>query len=328
VSDNRGGQVMSGNAQPGAARYVLLASAALMMWGATACTSDSASSPTTESSATSSTLAAESESSGLTAEQQAALAAVASAFDNAEQVVVDAFESETVVPKLERWQESEILHQQALTELRDALPAGDCRIAIDLLLLVEEDQNAIRLQLIENYRSEEFGLVANSTVEYGASVVNGALQAEEEVAVACGRSTVDPSRLQAGADSLTPDQTELFGAVLMAYAATGEAFDEVFSIAEFVADLEALQDADALVANELGEVLALLGDGRCRTALSELLALEKQQADLRAAMITAGQDGEIVTMFRLLGEYTEVNSPSDSFRMARQSAVDDCGFDV
>ena len=307
-----------------------LAAVAGIAWAVVACSSDSSSSTTSTLPVASSTAPAEPEIDPgvLTPEQLAALDEAAAAFDDAEQVLVTAFDAVTVVPKLERWQETETAHQEAVGALRDALPEGGCRAALDALLAIEEGQNTIRQRLIENYREEDFGLVADDTVAYGVSVVNGAVQAEEEIAVACGRSSVDPSRSSAAAGSLTPEQTALFDAVLAAYGATSEAFEDVFSISEFTADLEALQEAEALVAAELDEVLALLGDGECRVALGEVRALEQQQSDLRTAMITAGQAGDIVTMIRTLGEYTEVNSVSEPFTTARRSAVDSCGAEL
>ena len=269
-----------------------------------------------------------SSSSSLTDEQRTALAEVAAAFDQAELAVADSFEAATTVPRLERWQETEILHQQALAELRDELPDGECRAAIEALLVVEDAQNVIRLRLIENYRQEQFGLVAQETTEYGRSVVSGALQAEATVATACGRSSVDSAATPTDAGVLTGAQNVLFDAVLSSYGATRDAFDAVFSIPDFVTDLQALQVAESLVATELDEVVASLGEGPCRSSLSELRTLEQQQAELTETMIAAGEAGDIVTMISTLGEYTEVNSTSDAFTAARQSAIDNCGEDV
>lgn len=267
-------------------------------------------------------------SNSLTDEQRTALADVAAAYDQAELAVADSFDAATTVPRLERWQETEILHQQALAELRDELPEGECRAAIEALLVIEDGQNVIRLRLIENYRQEQFGLVAQDTTEYGRSVVSGALQAEATVATACGRSSVDPAATPTGAGSLTAAQNALFDAVLSAYGATREAFDAVFSVPDFVTDLQALQVAESAVAKELDEVLASLGDGPCRSSLSELRALEQQQAELTETMIAAGEAGDIVTMISTLGEYSEVNTTSSAFTSARQSAIDNCGADV
>ena len=102
----------------------------------------------------------------------------------------------------------------------------------------------------------------------------------------------------------------------------------MFSVPDFVTDLQALKVSDAAVAKELDEVVALLVDGPCRTSLSELRAIEQQQAELREAMIAAGEAGDIVTMISTLGEYTEVNSTSSAFTTARQSVNDDCGVNV
>ena len=129
----------------------------------------------------------------LTSEQRAALSEVAEAYDNAERSLANSLETTTIVPKFEKWQETEYLHQQALKALRDGLPSGECRSAVEALLVIEEGQNVIRLRLIENYRQEQFGLVAVDTKDYGLSVVNGDLQAEAAVAAACGRSSVDPA---------------------------------------------------------------------------------------------------------------------------------------
>lgn len=307
-----------------------LTAVAGMAWPVSACSSDSTSTTTSTLPEASTTALAEPEidPATLTPEQFAALGEAAAAYDLAEQALLDAFESVTVVPRLELWQETEIAHQEALAGLRDALPEGGCKTAVEALIAIEEGQNSIRLRLIENYRQDEFGLVADDAIAYGVSVVNGALQAENDVAVACGRSSVDASQPASDAGSLTPDQNALFDAVLAAYDATGLAYDEVYSISEFVADLEAAQDADAVVASELDEVLASLDEGDCRSALSELRSLEEQQTDLRTAMISAGQEGDIVTMLRTLGEYAEVNSYSEPFTTARQSAIDSCGADL
>lgn len=45
-------------------------------------------------------------------------------------------------------------------------------------------------------------------------------------------------------------------------------------------------------------------------------------------MISAGREGNIVTMLRTLGEYAEVNSLSEAFVTARQAAVDACGEEI
>lgn len=309
-----------------------------MIWGGAACSSSPSSTSATEPPASASTVQPEASTtvttepepdpSALTVEQRTALQEAADAYDEAAQVLVDSFDSEAVVPKLERWHEVEILHQEALVELRNALPDGECRAAIDALLVVEDGQNTIRLRLTENYRQNEFALVADGAVEYGVSVVNGALQAEEEVAVACGRSSVDPSRPPTDTESFTPDQTALFDVVVAAYAETRVAFDAVFSVEKFLIDLEALQEADAVAATELDEVVALLGEGECRTALAELRAIERKQATLREEMITAGQQNDLVAMLRVLGDYTEVNSSSEPFVTARQTAVDSCGSEI
>lgn len=267
-------------------------------------------------------------SSKLTSEERTALGEAAAAFDQAEAAVVGAFEGAVVVPKLERWQETETRHQEALTRLRDGLPVGECRSAIDALLEVEKRQNVIRLRLIEDYRQEQFGLVAKDTTDYGVSVINGAYQAEDAVAVACGRSTVNRSRVTERAGSLSPAQNALIDAVLDAYDATRQAFDAAFSIPGFVADVEALQAADAAVAKELDEVIALLGDGECRASLVAVRALEQQQSDLRVGIIAAGKSGDAVKMFTLLGDYTAINSTSEPFMTARRAAVEACGADV
>lgn len=267
-------------------------------------------------------------SSTLSDEERTALGEAAASFDAAELVVVDAFAADVVVPRLEDWQEAESLHQEALAQLRDALPEGACRSAVEALGSVEEDQNAIRLRLIDNYRREQFGLVAEDTTAYGRSVVNGALEAEEAVFTACGRSTVDPARTTGDTSAFTAAQNERFDQVLAAYDATGVAFDAVFSVEEFIADLEALQVADSGVAEALDRAVATLGQGPCRTSLEEVQALEQQQAELRAAMIAAGEAGDVVTMIRTLGEYSGVNSTSAPFTSARQAAVDNCGADL
>jgi hypothetical protein len=306
-----------------------------MMWAGAGCSSNSTSTEqlavsTTAQPAASTTAPAEPEvdPSVLTAEQRAALQEAATAYDAAEQLLVERFDSVTVVPELERWHESELAHQEALVELREALPDGACRASIDTLLVVEDGQNEIRLRLIEHYRQDEFALVADDTVDYFISVVDGALPAEEEVAVACGRSSVDSSRTSADAGTLTPDQNALLDAVLAAYAATGVAYGAAFSVSEFVTVVQAVQDAEAAAAEALDEVLAVLGDGECRTALDEVRAIEQTQAELRDALISAGEKGDLLTLFRTLGDYTEVNSSSEPFVTARQAAVDACGEEL
>lgn len=267
-------------------------------------------------------------STTLSEEQRTELSEMAAAFAAAESVVLDAFEADIVVPRLELWQEAEGAHQQALSQLADSLAEGACRSAVESLQAIEEGQNVIRLQLIEHYRQQEFGLVAADTVAYGQSVVDGALQAEEAVFTACGRSTVDSARTSDAASSLTPGQNAAFDSVIGAYQATATAFDDVFSVSELVADLEALEVADTEVVTALNEAVASLGEGPCRDALGELQALEQQQTTLRQEMIAAGQGGDLVTMIEALGEYAEVNSSSSSFAAARQSAVDTCGADI
>lgn len=290
----------------------------------------SSSSSVTEQSAVSTTESIEMEVDPgvLTAEQRAVLREVATAYDAAEQLLVESFDSVTIVPKLERWHELEIVHQGALVELREALPDGRCRASIDALLLVEDGQNEVRLSLIEHYRQDEFALVADDTVDYFVSVVNGALPAEEEVAVACGRSSVEPSQASADSGTLTSDQNALLDAVLAAYAATRDAYGAAFSVSEFVTDVQAVQDAEAAIAAKFDEVMAILGEGECRTALDEVRAIERTQAELREGLIAAGETGDLLALFLTLGEYTDVNSSSEPFVIARQAAVDACGEEM
>lgn len=265
-------------------------------------------------------------SSSLTAEQRTALAEVAEAYDRAEDALAESFDAATTVPKLERWQETEYLHQKALAELRDGLPDGDCRTAVEALLKVEDGQNVIRLQLIENYRQEQFGLVAEDAIKYGLSVINGGFPAEVSIGRACGRSSVAKSPTDESV--LSEEQNVLFDAVLSAYGATGNAYDKVYSVSKFVTDLKAAQVVEAAVAKELDEIVAALGDGPCRTSLIELRAIEQQQEELRKDLIAAGEAGDIVKVLTTLGEYGKVNSTSRAFATARQSAVDECGEDV
>lgn len=267
-------------------------------------------------------------SSKFTDEQQSALDALAAAFEASDANTLDAFSADIVVPNLERWQESELEHQEALAELRDELPEGGCRTAVEELIAVEESQNVIRLRLIENYREEQFGLVADDTTEYGRSAVTSARQAEEAVLTNCGRSTVDPAKTATGTIVLTPSQVASIEAVQAAYAETSVAFAAVFSVTEFVSDVESLQAADVSVNRATDAAIAVLGEGPCRTALGELQSLEQQQADLRAAMIAAGEAGDLVTMFRTLGEYADVNSASEPYLAVEKSVNDNCGVEI
>ena len=269
-----------------------------------------------------------SSSTKLTKEQRAELGKVAAAYDAAEASVTNTFEAAVVVPKLENWQNAEYRHQEALGRLRDGLPAGACRSAIEALLVVEDGQNVIRLRLIDDYRKEQFSEVAKDTVAYGASVINGAYQAEDAVAVACGRSSVDPTRVTDRAASLTAPQNALFDSVLAAYDATRVAFDASFSIARFVTEVEALQNADVAVDTALDESIAMLADGTCKDSLREIRRLEQQQTDLRSSIIAAGKAGDAVKMFTLLNDYTAINSTSEPFMTARTTAAKDCGADV
>lgn len=264
----------------------------------------------------------------LTSEQRAALKEAAEAFDTAERSLANSLEATNTVPKFERWQETENLHQQALKALRDGLPDGDCRSAVEALVVIEDGQNVIRLRLIENYRQEQFGLVAEDTRDYGLSVLNGARQAEAAVGTACGRSSVDSAANPSNPAILNGDQNTLFDAVVAAYDATGVAFDEALPLTDFVADVEAAKVLEVEVGKELDEVIALLADGPCRTSLIELRAIERQQEELREAIISAGKSGNTVAMFTKLSEYSAVNSTSDVFTTARESAVTNCGADI
>lgn len=266
-----------------------------------------------------------SSSSKLTAQQRTELGEIAKAYDEAESATAATFEPETTVPRLEKWQESEDRHQDALKRLRDGLPAGACRSSIEALLVVEDGQNVIRRRLIEDYRQSQFGIVAKDTVDYAASVANGALQAEAAVPVACGRSTVDRARTTDAAASLTPAQNALFNAVLDAYEATRQAFDAAFSIPRFVTEVEALQAADVAVASALDALIADLSDGACRSSLLEVRELERRQSEIRMSIIAAGKAGDAVKMFTLLADYTAINSTSEPFVTARRTAVKDCG---
>jgi len=266
--------------------------------------------------------------SPLTSEQRTALEEVATAYDGAESALEKAFEAETVVPKLERWQETETVHQAALDRLRDGLPEGECRTAIETLRSVEVGQNEIRARIIENYREKRMALVAKGAVEYGVSVINGAIAAEDGVAVACGRSTVDPKRTTERAGELTTAQNSLIDAVQAAYRETRVAFNASFSIPEFVADVEAVDAADGKVVKELDEVIAALGEGECRKALTDVRELESKQSELRDEMVTAGKALDATTMFTRLDDYGKVNSNSDAFVTALRSVTEKCGVDL
>jgi hypothetical protein len=269
-----------------------------------------------------------SSANSLTGEQRAALSKAAAAFDTAESSLANSLEATNTVPKFEKWQEAENLHQQALKALRDGLPSGECRSAVEALLVIEEGQNVIRLRLIENYRQEKFGLVAEDTKDYGISVLNGARQAEAAVGTACGRSSVDSAANPSNPTLLNGDQNVLFDAVVAAYVATGVAFDEALPLADFVADVEAAKVLEVEVGKELDEVITLLGDGPCRTSVIELRAIERQQEELREAIISAGKSGNTVAMFTKLGEYSAVNSTSVVFTTAHESVVTNCGVDI
>ena len=264
----------------------------------------------------------------LTSEQRAALSEAAAAYDNADRSLANSLDATTIVPKFERWHETEILHQQALKALRDGLPDGECRSAVEALLVIDEGLNVIRLRLIENYRQEQFGLVAVDTKDYRLSEVNGAIQARAAIGTACGRSSVDPTASPSNPTLLDGAQNALFDAVVAAFSATDAAFAAAFSVAEFVADMQAAQVDEGEVTRELDEVIALLGDGSCRTSLIELRAIEQQQEELRKAIISAGQSGEVDVMFNKLGEYSAINTTSVVFTTARESVVTNCGFDI
>lgn len=262
----------------------------------------------------------------LSSGQRRALKEVAAAYDRAGQTVRDTFNAEMVVPSLERWQESEFRHQEALGRLRDALPeGGPCRRSIEALLRVEDQQNEIRLRTIDDYRARRFGLVAQDAVAYGASVINGAIPTEAAVGEACGRSTTNASISTEQRASLTPAQDALVSEVLAAYAETRVAFNVAFSLPKFIADLETLQTADNAVASELDDVIASLRSGPCRGSLVEVRRLERQQAALRTRMIAAGRAGDNAEMFSILEEYGRINTTSKRFVAARRSAVEDCG---
>lgn len=262
----------------------------------------------------------------LTAGQRRALTEVAGAYDRADRAVRDTFDAETVVPTLERWQETEYRHQEALGRLRDALPeGGPCRRSIEALLKVEDQQNEIRLRTIDDYRERRFGLVAQDAVAYGASVINGAIPAEAAVGEACGRSTTNESISTERRASLTPAQDALVSEVLAAYAETRVAFNAAFSLPKFIADLETLQTADAAVASELDDVIGSLGSGPCRGSLVEVRRLERDQTALRLRMIAAGRAGDNEEMFSILEEYGRINTTSKPFVAARRSAVENCG---
>lgn len=255
----------------------------------------------------------------------AAICDVEAAYGQAESSTATAFAAVVVVPKLERWQATEERHQAALIRLRDRLPEGECRTAIEKLLIVEEGQNVIRRRLIENYRQEQFGLVAKDATDYGVSVVAGAIQAEEAVAVACGRSTVNPARVSERAAALNPGHNALVDEVLKAYEATRQAFGSAFSRTGFAAAVEALQAADAKLRTELEAKIASLPAGPCRDSLVEILEIEKQQEELRVAMIEASNAGNTAKMFTILDEYTAKNSTSPVFVNLRSKANLNCG---
>ena len=267
-------------------------------------------------------------SDALTEEQRTALTEVVDARDRADAVISDVFDVAAVVPRLERWDDRKLRNQEFLSQLRDELPGGACRTAVETLVGAEEEMSSIRRQLIDHYRQEQFGLVAGDTAAYARVKVASGLPAEETVASSCGRSVTDGSAAAGDGAELTAAQNARFDAAVVAAGEASVAYSNAFPVAEFVADVKKMQAADVTVTEKLGEVIALLSDGACRSALTELLDLEQEQAALRSTTISAGEAGDVVEMLTTVGEYSEVNSSSAPYKAAIRQIARSCGVAI
>ena len=264
-------------------------------------------------------------SGDLTAAQRRELKELGRQYDRANQTVNSAFESATVVPRMKRWHAATLGYQKTLTALSAALPAGACRTAVDSLSTIEVTRNERRLTLIRDYRKEDFGLVNADVVAYAKTALD-VRQADGVVLQACGVSNTDPTKTAVVTPALDPAQLEAVAKAQKAFAVVNERYDAVFSLPEFVSDVQALQKADATVVAELVTLMGELPDGPCRAGLDSLLALERQQSSICDSVIAAGQAGNLLSVFQAMDQYSTVNSTSEAFVTARKSTAKACGL--
>lgn len=264
-------------------------------------------------------------SGDLTAAQRRQISKLGRRYDQANRTVISAFEAATVVPRMKRWHAATLGYQKTLTALGAALPAGACRTAVDSLSTIEVSRNERRLTLIRDYRKEDFGLVNADVVAYAKTALDSR-QADGVVLQACGVSPTDPTKTAVVTPALDPAQREAVATAQKAYAVVNERYDAVFSLPEFVSDVQALQKADATVVAELVTLVGELPDGPCRAGLDSLLALERQQSSIRDSVIAAGQAGNLLSVFQAMDQYSTVNSTSEAFVTARKSTAKACGL--
>jgi hypothetical protein len=269
-----------------------------------------------------------SQSDPLTEQQRDSLTAVAEALEQSNAVISEVFDVDAVVPRLERWDRGKLGSEEALSQLRSELPGGACRTAVEALLTVERDMSRIRRDLIDKYRRERYGLVAEDTAAYARVKIASGIPAEQAVATSCGRSVTGTSPVPGSGTGLTAAQNARFDAVQAASGEAAAAYSAAFPVAEFVSDVEQLQAADVAVTAALEEIIALVSDEPCRSALSDLLELEQEQAALRSSTISAGKAGDLPKMLATVGEYSEVNASSAPHKAARQRIARGCGVDI
>ena len=275
-------------------------------------------------------LAQSSSGSSLTAAQRKDLQAVAAAYEKAEATVIRAFAPKTAVPRNVKWHRASLTAQKRLVALSGALPNGPCRSAVDDLLAHERSRNPLRLQVIDDFRAEDLGLVASDTVTYALTTPR-LYDLRDGVLSACGAAPDDASRTAAfnpNRPELTAAQTEKFVATQEAYGRVATTYAKVFSLPEYVADSEALERANVPVTAGLTKAVADLPDGACRASLQTLLDLQQRESALRQASIAAGKANDLTAVVLGLGEYAKINASSQTSFEAHTAATRACGVKI
>lgn len=270
-------------------------------------------------------LAAPAGAANLTPTQKREIREIALTLDRSEQATKVALATDIVVPRLQRWDDAEVVYRRSLARLARSLPAGTCRSAVEALLAVEEAQGTLRRQMVAEYRREDFLKVNEVVVAYATSTDD---REEEAVLGACGRSPADPTRTAVVSPALGPAQAARLDATQVAFTDTRTAFGRAFDLAKTVGALETVQAAEGSLIAEIAEATALLGPGPCRTALEAVIVLERRQFELRQAFIAAGTAGNLLEMNRLLAGYAAIDGASDQYRRARASASKACGIEL
>ena len=234
------------------------------------------------------------------------------------------------MPRNVAWHRAAVAAQKQLAAFSAVLPDGPCRSAVDALLAHEQSRNPLRLKVIDDFRANDVGLVASDTVTYALTTPR-LYQLQDGVLNACGAAVEDPSRTPTPDPSraaLTAAQTVKLGAVQKAYDGIDVTYAKVFSLPEYVSDVEALEQANVPVTEGLTTAVAAFPDGACRTALRTLLDLQQQKSALRQSSIAAGKANNLTTVILNLGAYAKINTSSQTSIDAHAAATQACGLKI